>query len=82
MSLTCYLGQSVVASLVFNGYGLGWGDRVGLGGAVAMITVFWAVQVVTATLWFRVFRMGPLEWLVRWFGYLHRPSFRRRQVGS
>lgn len=82
MSLTCYLGQSVVASLVFNGYGLGWGDRVGLGGAVAMITVFWAVQVVTATLWFRVFRMGPLEWLVRWFGYLHRPPLRRRQVGS
>lgn len=77
MSLTIYLGQSVVASIVFNGYGLGWGDRVGIASGVAMITALWIVQVVVAAVWFRVFRMGPLEWVVRWFGYLRRPPLRR-----
>jgi uncharacterized protein len=78
MSLTLYLAQSVVASLVFNGYGLGLGDDVGIGGAVAMVAALWVVQVALAILWFRVFTIGPLEALTRAVAYLRWPTVRRR----
>lgn len=78
MSLTFYLSQSLVASLVFNGYGLGLGDDVGIGGAVALVVVLWVVQVALATLWFRVFAIGPVEALTRAVAYLRWPGLRRR----
>ncbi len=78
MSLTVYLSQSVVASLVFNGYGLGLGDDVGIGGAVALVVVLWGVQVALAALWFRAFAIGPLEALTRAVAYLRWPPMRRR----
>ncbi len=79
MSLTLYLSQSLVASFVFNGYGLGWGTEVGIGVAVAMAVGFWALQVGLAILWFRAFTMGPLEAVVRAFAYLRWPGMRRRR---
>jgi uncharacterized protein len=78
MSLTLYLTQSLIASLVFNGYGLGLGDDVGIGGAVALVVVVWAVQVAAAVLWFRVFAIGPLEAVTRAVAYLRWPDLRRR----
>lgn len=78
MSLTLYLSQSVIASLVFNGYGLGLGDDVGIGGAVALVVALWALQVVVARLWFRAFAIGPLEAVTRAVAYLRWPGLRRR----
>ncbi len=77
MSLTLYLSQSLVASLVFNGYGLGLGDDVGIGGAVLLVVALWAVQVGVAVLWFRWFTMGPVEALTRAVAYLRWPAVRR-----
>ncbi|HMJ74466.1 MAG TPA: DUF418 domain-containing protein [Iamia sp.] len=79
MSLTLYLSQSLVASLVFNGYGLGLGDDVGIGGAVALVAVLWAVQVALAALWFRFFAIGPLEAGTRAVAYLRWPGLRRQR---
>lgn len=78
MSLTLYLSQSLVASLVFNGYGLGLGDDVGIGGAVALVVALWAAQVALAALWFRAFAIGPVETLTRAVAYLRWPQIRRR----
>ncbi len=78
MSLTLYLSQSLVASLVFTGYGLGWGDDVGIGGALALAAGLWAVQVVVARLWFGAFAIGPLEAVTRAVAYLRWPDLRRR----
>lgn len=78
MSLTIYLTQSLVASLVFHGYGLGLGDDVGIGVAVAMAVALWAAQVALAALWFRVFAIGPLEAVTRALAYLRWPGLRRR----
>lgn len=77
MSLTVYLGQSVVASLLFNGYGLGLGADLGLGGAVTLVAVLWGLQIVLASLWLRWFTMGPLEAVVRAVAYLRWPTLRR-----
>ncbi len=82
MTLTLYLGQSLVASFAFNGYGFDLGDRLGIGAAVALATAFWVLQVVLATLWLRVFTMGPMEALTRAVAYLRWPAVRRRDRTS
>jgi uncharacterized protein len=78
MSLTCYLGQSLVCSLVFEGYGLGWGAHAGLASALWFGLGLWIMQIALATLWFRRFAIGPLEWVLRWATYARRPPLRRR----
>lgn len=65
MSLTNYLGQAIVASLLFNGYGLGWYGRVGADGLLAIAIVVYAGQLACSTWWLRHFRLGPDEWLLR-----------------
>ena len=65
MTLTLYVGQSLVAALLLYGYGLGLYDAfssaaLALGGLAAF-----ALQLALAALWFRAFRYGPLEWLWR-----------------
>ena len=65
MTLTLYIGQSVVGAALFYGYGLGLWDRVDNGTALAGGLVAFALQAVGAHLWFRYFRYGPLEWLWR-----------------
>lgn len=82
MSLTAYLSQSLVASFVFNGYGLGLGDRVGIGGALVLAVAFWAVQVALAQLWSLRFTMGPLEALTRAVAYLRWPRVRRSSLAA
>lgn len=77
-SLTAYISQSVIASLLFTGYGLGLGREVDIAGAVAIMVGVWALQVLIAHLWFRVFTMGPLEALARAFAYLRWPRMTRR----
>lgn len=77
MSLTAYLGQSLVLSLLFHGYGLGLGDDVGIGVAVALGVAVWAAQVVLARWWLRSFTAGPLEALTRAVAYLRWTPLRR-----
>lgn len=77
MALTNYLMQSLIASLVFYGYGLGfwqqWG-RVQL--ALFVVSVFIG-QVIFSHLWLGYFRYGPMEWLWRALTYWTWPPMRR-----
>lgn len=63
MSLSCYVLQNVLASMIFYGWGLG------LGGQVNSITVIgiWLslsiLQLVIAFAWLQQFQMGPMEWI-------------------
>ena len=82
MSLTVYLSQSVIGSVLFNGYGFDLGDRLGIGGAVAVMVGVWVTQVVLAALWLRAFTVGPLEAVARAAAYLHWPGMRRRPAAT
>jgi uncharacterized protein len=65
MSLTNYVGQSVVMAAIFYGFGLGGWGRSGAHGAVVVAVVVFAAQAVGSALWLRRFGQGPLEWLTR-----------------
>jgi uncharacterized protein len=65
MSLTNYVGQSLVGVPFFYGFGLGmyrqWGPALSLLFAGVLITV----MIPASRIWLRHFHYGPLEWLWR-----------------
>ncbi|MBO1914318.1 DUF418 domain-containing protein, partial [Microvirga sp. 3-52] len=65
MSLTIYITQSVVATLIFYSYGFGLYGKVDLLAGTWIALGVFVVQVLFAELWLSKFRMGPLEWLWR-----------------
>ena len=69
MALSNYLLQSLVAAMIFTGYGLGLYGRVGAAAGLALSLAIFAVQIPLSALWMRYFRFGPAEWLLRSFTY-------------
>lgn len=65
MTLTLYIGQSILGVLLFYGYGLDLWDKVSNAEAVLWGIAAFAVQMAMAAWWFRRFRYGPMEWLWR-----------------
>ncbi len=74
MALTQYLLQSVVCTLVFNGYGLGLYGQVSVGASLLGGLAFFALQVGSSHLWLARFPMGPAEWFWRRLSYGPRPT--------
>jgi uncharacterized protein len=66
MSLTLYVGQSLIFVPMFYGFGLGLHATIGQRNAFVIAVIAWLLQVVFAHLWFRHFRHGPLEGAWRW----------------
>ena len=77
MSLTVYLGQSLLAGWVFGGWGLGWFGTVGDAGCLLLAPIVFAVSAAFAVLWLRAFRFGPAEWLLRCWTYQRRVGLRK-----
>jgi uncharacterized protein len=65
MTLTLYVGQSIVFCPVYYGYGLGLNAVLTPGRSLEIGIVAVIVQGVLAHLWMRRFHYGPLEWLWR-----------------
>lgn len=77
MTLTLYVGQSLVLVPVYYGFGLGLYGKVDHLTTIAIGLAAFAVQIGFATLWFRRFRYGPLEWLWRSATRMERVPLRR-----
>ncbi len=77
MALTLYLMQSLIASLIFYGYGLGLAEEFGRTAQVMMVVIVFALQVAFSHWWLARFRQGPLEWLWRAGTYLRWSPLRR-----
>ncbi|MNM62633.1 hypothetical protein D3C81_739710 [compost metagenome] len=80
MALSNYLGQSLVCTLVFYGYGLGWFEQMGRAWQLLFAVSLFAVQVLLSHYWLKYFRFGPMEWLWRAMTYLQLPPLRRHSV--
>jgi uncharacterized protein len=77
MALTNYLMQSLVLSLLFFGYGLGWYGELDRWQQVQIALALFAAQVLISPLWLRHFRYGPMEALWRGLTYGRMPAMRR-----
>ncbi len=76
MALTNYLGQSVICTLVFYGYGLGYFEQLPRAWQVPFVFVLFAMQVLASRWWLARFRYGPAEWVWRAVTYLRWPAMR------
>jgi uncharacterized protein len=74
MSLTIYLGESILLSAVFAGWGLGLLGEHGAAVTAGIGLAVWLVLEVSASLWLRRFRYGPFEWLLRAWTYRAWPA--------
>ncbi len=79
IALTGYLLQSILAQVVFFGFGA-YGRVALLGepilGMLAFVGGVWVVLLACAPWWTARFRYGPFEWLWRWGTYGVRPAMR------
>jgi uncharacterized protein len=77
MALTSYLTQSIVASVLFYGWGFGLFGRLGEARAAAIGVAIFVTQAALSAVWLRRYRFGPLEWVWRSFTYGERQPMRR-----
>lgn len=73
-SMTCYLLQSVVWTLLFLPYTFDLGARLGVAATAAISVATWAGTVVVASLLARASLRGPFEVLLRKLTYRSRTS--------
>lgn len=75
MALTAYLLQSLVATVVF----VGWGtyDAWTATSALAVVVATWALLLVVCPLWLGRYRFGPVEWVWRSWTYRSWQPLRR-----
>lgn len=69
MALTNYIGQSVIATTLFYGYGLGLFGTLGPAALLFIAGVIFLLQILFSQWWLQLFKMGPLEWLWRVLSY-------------
>jgi uncharacterized membrane protein YeiB len=80
MALSNYIAQTVICTLLFNGYGLALYGRPQRWHAFLLVIAIWIVQLILSTYWLKYFRYGPLEWLWRSLTYVKRqPIFAREE---
>ncbi len=80
LSLTNYLMQSIICTIFFYGYGMGYFARLTQFQLYMFAAEVIVVQIVFSVIWLRCFTYGPAEWLLRRISYgkklpysLHKP---------
>jgi uncharacterized protein len=79
MALSGYLLQSLVAALLFSGFGLGLWNRLGWMQLWALVPLIMTCMAILHLLWLSSFHMGPVEWLWRFLTFGEAPKLRRRR---
>lgn len=77
MAFTNYLLQSIIATLLFYGYGLGYYGELDRLDQQFVVLAIWVLQLIVSPIWLRHFRFGPAEWLWRSLTYWRRQPLRR-----
>ncbi len=65
MALSNYIGQSVLATFIFYGFGLGLYGQLNRVAQLGVVLLIWFIQIVVSQWWLKRFRYGPLEWFWR-----------------
>ncbi len=79
MAFTCYLLETVLATLVFYHYGLGLFGSLSRAQTAGVVVAIYACVVALSVVWLRHFRYGPMEWVWRSLTYLKAQPMRRER---
>ena len=69
MSLSNYLMQSIIGTLIFYSYGLGLYGEVTLTTGTLLAAGIFVIQMLLSEIWLSIFRFGPVEKLWRVLSY-------------
>ncbi len=69
MSLTNYIMQSIILSLIFYGWGFGLFGQTKVTNVVMIALCVYSFQVILNSIWFTFYKQGPLEKLWRTLSY-------------
>jgi uncharacterized protein len=69
MALTNYLLQSIICTIFFYGYGMGYFSRLSQTQLYFMVAEVSLVQIAFSVTWLKYFNIGPAEWLLRRLSY-------------
>lgn len=77
MAFTNYISHSVICTLFFFGYGLGYYGYLQYYQTYLLALAIWVMQLIVSPFWLKHFRFGPLEWLWRTLTYWKIQPFRK-----
>lgn len=80
MALTNYIGQSLIATSLFYGFGLGLFGMVDRIQQMIVIGFIWAIQITFSFWWLRHFQYGPLEWIWRCLSHWRWQPLQKQQL--
>ncbi|MBS4177427.1 DUF418 domain-containing protein [Lederbergia citrea] len=69
MSITIYLSQSLIGTMIFYNYGLGLYGQMSMATGTLLAVAIFAIQVMVAEIWLTKFKYGPVEKLWRLLTY-------------
>ncbi|MCR2821011.1 DUF418 domain-containing protein [Lederbergia panacisoli] len=69
MSITIYLSQSIIGTLIFYNYGLGLYGQMSMATGTLLAFAIYVIQVIIAEMWLAKFKHGPVEKLWRILTY-------------
>lgn len=76
MALSNYIMQTVLCSLFFFGYGLGYYNKLEIHQLYYVVAVILVLQLICSQLWLKYFKFGPMELLWRTLTYKQfKPGF-------
>lgn len=78
MAFTNYLMQSIICSLFFFGYGLGYFEKLAYHQLYFVVAAVWVFQLIFSAVWLRYFQFGPFEWAWRSLTYWSKQSMKKR----
>jgi uncharacterized protein len=64
MSLTVYILQSVITSIIFGPWGFGLFQQLQTWVVLLLAITIWLLLTWLATIWLKRYKQGPLEWLL------------------
>jgi uncharacterized protein len=74
MAFSNYILQTIICTMIFFGYGLGYFARLEYYQLYFIVAAIWILQLIISPLWLKYFRFGPLEWAWRSLTYWRRQS--------
>ncbi|MBC3787972.1 DUF418 domain-containing protein [Spirosoma utsteinense] len=77
MAFTNYLMQSIICTLIFHGYGLGYYGKLSYYELYYVVAGVWVFQLILSPIWLQYFLFGPFEWLWRSLTYWQLQPMRR-----
>jgi len=77
MSLTGYLGESILLAAIFCGWGLGLFGTLSLTQSLLIALGVWVALDILAEQWLRSFAYGPFEWILRSWSNLEIATLRK-----